>query len=119
MKTLDRIRQAASKTGATLASFIKVALMSRRPSPRSRENRDTIIIMGNGPSLRYAMEHDMDVLLSYPRLAVNLSALAPEFRTLRPQNKSQIHPATMPSSSRRRQARYPRYGRRLAASTGR
>ncbi len=85
MKTLDRIRQAASKTGATLASFIKVALMSRRPSPRSRENRDTISIMGNGPSLRYAMEHDMDVLLSYPRLAVNLSALAPEFRTLRPQ----------------------------------
>lgn len=85
MKTLDRIRQAASKTGATLASFIKVALMSRRPSPRSRENRDTIIIMGNGPSLRYAMEHDMDVLLSYPRLAVNLSALAPEFHTLRPQ----------------------------------
>lgn len=67
--------------------------MSRRPSPRSerderlklRDNRgDTIIIMGNGPSLRDAMQNDMDVLMAFPRLAVNLSALAPEFRTLRP-----------------------------------
>ena len=40
--------------------------------------------MGNGPSLREAMEQDRDVLMSYPRLAVNLSALTPDFRDLRP-----------------------------------
>lgn len=85
MKTLDRIQKGASQLGATLASLVKVALMSRRPTPRSKERKDTIIIMGNGPSLRDAMENDMDVLMAYPRLAVNLSALAPEFRKLRPQ----------------------------------
>lgn len=70
--------------GATLASFIKIPIMSRRPSPKSRDRKDTIIIMGNGPSLRDAMEQDRDVLMSYPRLAVNLSALTPDFRDLRP-----------------------------------
>lgn len=85
MKTLDRIQKIASQTGASLASLVKLVLMSRRPSPRCRDRKDTIIIMGNGPSLRDAMQNDMDVLMAYPRLAVNLSALAPEFRNLRPQ----------------------------------
>lgn len=85
MKTLDSIQKFASQAGASLASLIKLVLMSRLPSPRCSEKKDTIIIMGNGPSLRDAMQNDMDVLMSYPRLAVNLSALAPEFHTLRPQ----------------------------------
>lgn len=85
MKTLDKIQKCASQTGASLASLAKLVLMSRRPSPRCSEKKDTIIIMGNGPSLRDAMQNDMDVLMAYPRLAVNLSALAPEFRNLRPQ----------------------------------
>lgn len=81
---LNKIQSAAGKLGATLASFIKIPIMSRRPSPKSRDRKDTIIIMGNGPSLRDAMEQDRDVLMSYPRLAVNLSALTPDFRDLRP-----------------------------------
>lgn len=81
---LNKIQSAAGKLGATLASFIKIPIMSRRPSPKSRDRKDTIIIMGNGPSLRDAMEQDRDVLMAYPRLAVNLSALTPDFRDLRP-----------------------------------
>ena len=81
---LNKIQSASGKLGATLASFIKIPIMSRRPSPKSRDRKDTIIIMGNGPSLRDAMEQDRDVLMSYPRLAVNLSALTPDFRDLRP-----------------------------------
>lgn len=81
---LNKIQSAAGKLGASLASFIKIPIMSRRPSPKSRDRKDTIIIMGNGPSLRDAMEQDRDVLMSYPRLAVNLSALTPDFRDLRP-----------------------------------
>ncbi len=80
---LNKIQSASGKLGATLASFIKIPIMSRRPSPKSRDRKDTIIIMGNGPSLRDAMEQDRDVLMSYPRLAVNLSALTPDFRDLR------------------------------------
>ena len=81
---LNKIQSASGKLGATLASFIKIPIMSRRPSPKSRDRKDTIIIMGNGPSLRDAMEQDRDVLMSDPRLAVNLSALTPDFRDLRP-----------------------------------
>lgn len=81
---LNKIQSASGKLGATLASFIKIPIMSRRPSPKSRDRKDTIIIMGNGPSLRDAMEQDRDVLMAYPRLAVNLSALTPDIRDLRP-----------------------------------
>lgn len=84
MKTIDKIQKGMGQLGATLASLVKIPLMSRRPSPRSREEKDTIIVMGNGPSLRDAMTDHRDVLMAYPRLAVNLSALAPEFRELRP-----------------------------------
>ena len=84
MKTVDRIQKGMGQFGASLASLVKIALMSRRPTRREREAKDTIIVMGNGPSLRDAMQNDMDVLMAYPRLAVNLSALAPEFRELRP-----------------------------------
>lgn len=84
MRLFDRIQKGMASTGATLATLVKLPLMSRRPSPKNRDKKDTIIIMGNGPSLRDAMERNLDVLLSYPRMAVNLSALAPEFRMLRP-----------------------------------
>ena len=84
MKMLEKIQRGLTECGDTLASLVKIVLMSRRPSPRSRDEKGTVIVMGNGPSLRTAMEEDMDVLMAYPRLAVNLSALAPEFRQLRP-----------------------------------
>lgn len=85
MKTLEKIQKGLGTAAATLATFVKIALMSRRPTPRSRDVKDTIIIMGNGPSLRDAMENDMEVLMAYPRMAVNFSALAPAFRRLCPQ----------------------------------
>lgn len=84
MKTADKIMAAAGLLASSLASLVKIPLMSRRPSPCVRQSRDTVIIMGNGPSLREAMAEHSGVLASYPLMAVNLSALAPEFRTLRP-----------------------------------
>lgn len=84
MKFADKLKNALSQAGASIATLIKIPLMSRRPTPRCRDQKDTIIIMGNGPSLRDAMENDFDVLKAFPRMAVNLSALAPEFRTLKP-----------------------------------
>lgn len=84
MKILEKLQRGMGKTAASLASLVKIVLMSRRPTRRSDDRKDTIIIMGNGPSLRDAMERDMDVLKSFPRMAVNLSALAPEFGELRP-----------------------------------
>lgn len=60
--------------------------MSGRPTPRPRDKAaGTAIVMGNGPSLRDAIEKHKDVLMRYPRLAVNLSALTPDFHDLKPQ----------------------------------
>lgn len=81
---VDKIQKAVSAATATLASLVKMALWSRRPSPRARGARDTIIIMGNGPSLRDAIDNNLETLKAFPRMAVNLSALAPEFTELRP-----------------------------------
>lgn len=85
MKTLEKVQEFFTRFGQTLASLVKVPLMSGRASVRSKEDKGTVIVMGNGPSLRTAMEEDMDTLMKYPRLAVNLSALTPDFTTLRPQ----------------------------------
>lgn len=82
---LDNISEFASKTGATLASLIKIPLMSKGASPASQEgSRHELIILGNGPSLRSTIENDLDWLLSHPLMCVNFAANSPEFRRLRP-----------------------------------
>lgn len=85
MKITDKIQKGLSDATASAASLIKIGLMSGRPSPKCKDNKGTIIIMGNGPSLRDAIENDWDTLMSFPRMAVNLSALSPEFTKLKPQ----------------------------------
>lgn len=86
MSILNKIQSAIGQLGASVASLIKVALWSGKPSPAAKESRtDTLIVMGNGPSLRTAIERHRDVLMAHPRLGVNLSALTPDFKELRPQ----------------------------------
>lgn len=85
MKLTDKIQTFCKSLSDSVATLIKIPLMSRRPSPRSHDAKDTIIIMGNGPSLRTALEENLPALMAHPRMAVNLSALAPEFSSLRPQ----------------------------------
>lgn len=45
---------------------------------------ESIIIMGNGPSLSETISRHSGILLSHPLLAVNFAANAPEFFTLKP-----------------------------------
>lgn len=86
MKGADKLKSIMGRTMASAASLIKVGLMSGRPSPVAEPlSKDTIIIMGNGPSLRAAIDSELDALMRHPRMAVNLSALAPDFKLLRPQ----------------------------------
>lgn len=81
----DSISRSCKNLASSLASLIKVPLMSGRPSPGMPERPGTVIIMGNGPSLRDAIDNHSDILMAYPRLAVNLSALTPDFKVLRPE----------------------------------
>lgn len=85
MKTLEKIQRGCAAATGSLASLLKVALMSRRPSAKG-ESKDgsTLVIMGNGPSLREAMEKDADVLAANELMSVNFAPLTPEFFQFRP-----------------------------------
>lgn len=85
MKKIDKLQKVASNLTSTLASWLKVALLSRKPSKLNSKNLGTIIVMGNGPSLREAMTENNEVLKKYPLLAVNFSAITPEFKEYRPE----------------------------------
>lgn len=85
MSALKKLTEGLQAITAGGASWLKAALLSRRPAPRGHRSADEeLVILGNGPSLRHALEHDMEALMSRCRLAVNFAANAPEFTSLRP-----------------------------------
>lgn len=68
-----------------MAALAKTILKSRRPSPAGRPRQDSIIVMGNGPSLRQAIDNHSGWLHDNTLMAVNFAANAAEFFSLRPQ----------------------------------
>lgn len=81
----DKISSVSSKLGASLASILKVMLLSKGASPGSDEGKGReLVIMGNGPSLRTTIDKEFDWLVSHDLMAVNFAALSPEFFRLRP-----------------------------------
>lgn len=80
----DGVSGFLTKTGASLASLVKVALMSRGASWKKNETGHALAILGNGPSLRHTLDTSLDQLLTYDLMAVNFAALAPDFLNLRP-----------------------------------
>lgn len=82
---LESISNSLSKTVASLASLIKVAIMSKGASPASNiGNGRSIVIMGNGPSLRETIDNHSDRLVTHDLMAVNFAAITPDFFFLRP-----------------------------------
>lgn len=70
----------------------KVALKSRSALRHPRGNTElphrpvggSVIVMGNGPSLRDVISEQREQLMQYTRMAVNFAANAPEFFELKP-----------------------------------
>lgn len=84
MKITDTISHLASASGATAKSLAKILLQSRK-TPSLKAESSTLIILGNGPSLRTNIEHDLPTLQSHPTLAVNFAANATaEYSSLHP-----------------------------------
>ena len=82
---LEKFKSLVGKTSASLSSLLKVMLMSRGASPSADNGKGrSIIILGNGPSLRKTLDLDIDRLLTYDMMAVNFAANTPEFFLLRP-----------------------------------
>ena len=74
-----------SNMSASIASLLKVTLLSKSASHSSDEGKGKeLIILGNGPSLRATIDNDLDTLLSHDLMAVNFAALTDDFLKLRP-----------------------------------
>lgn len=70
---------------ATMASLLKVALLSKAISASTKiEKGKEIIILGNGPSLRQTIDTEYDWLITHDLMAVNFAALTADFFKLRP-----------------------------------
>lgn len=81
---LENISRKMSTMAAFMASLLKVAVMSRKPSAASSPRERAIVVMGNGPSLRETIDNHSDWLHRHDLLAVNFAANTPDFFTLRP-----------------------------------
>lgn len=86
MKTAsDSFASLLGRAGDSLKSIVKLALKSRKSTvSKVASSDDSIIIMGNGPSLNDTIENSFDKLTTIPTLAVNFAANAPQFTQLRP-----------------------------------
>lgn len=82
----DKAGNLVANLGATLKALIKIAITPRGSIKRSyaTDASKSLIILGNGPSLRTNIDNDADLLAANHSLAVNFAANTPEFFTLRP-----------------------------------
>lgn len=82
---VDGIAGFAGKLGSSLASVVKVLLMSKGASMATNEGKGReLVILGNGPSLKTTIENDLRWLVERDMMAVNFAALSDEFFKLRP-----------------------------------
>lgn len=86
MKPTDRVAAAAASFGSTLATLAKVALRSRPVTPIANLLRSgSLVVMGNGPSLRHVLDEERHLLEGHDLMAVNFAPNTEEFFELRPQ----------------------------------
>lgn len=82
---MSAVTEFPSRLGSTLKSLVKIALQSRRPTVgRVAAPGESLIVMGNGPSLNDTMRDCAASLKANRLMAVNFAANAPQFYELRP-----------------------------------
>lgn len=80
----NKLSGAVSALAGSAKSMVKIALESRRCTiSKVAGPDDTLIVMGNGPSLSDTMHDYPDVLDRFPLLSVNFAANAEEFYRFR------------------------------------
>ncbi|MBD5290339.1 MAG: hypothetical protein HDS26_06615 [Bacteroides sp.] len=72
------------RIGEGIASLGKVMLMSGKPSAAGEPKDKPLVIMGNGPSLREALDYGRKILKQSDLLAVNFAPNSDEFFDFRP-----------------------------------
>ncbi len=87
MALLDKLSSFCSDLGSTMATCLRVILLSRRAkSPVRMSCERELVILGNGPSLRSLLDEHSDFLDGRDLMAVNFAANTPEFKLLKPQH---------------------------------
>lgn len=74
-----------TKTGQTIKGIVKIVAQSRCATLKPTAQNQSIIVMGNGPSLKDTIANQADVLAQHPLMAVNFAANAPQFADLKPE----------------------------------
>lgn len=113
---IKKIQTFLANSASSLATLLKIAILSRRPSPRAaRRPGSRIYILGNGPTLREVLDDPqaVGILRKADTLAVNLSILTPEIRDLRPAHYVLADPAFF---AREKKGRIPAVWEALAAT---
>lgn len=83
----EKFQKNLAKAGSSVASLVKVAVMSKgMSSGKPIDRKKEIVVMGNGPSLRTTIDEDSDWLLSHDLMSVNFAPNTPDFSRLRPQH---------------------------------
>lgn len=82
----SRLTGLADALGATVKSCLRLlpAITSRGPRGVAGAAGSTLLLLGNGPSLRRNLEEDMELLKGADTLAVNFFANSPEFCKVKP-----------------------------------
>lgn len=78
-----KIKEILNKTVSSAATLVKVTLRSR-PVAKCRKRDGTVVILGNGPSLRKTLDEEKDRLTGRDLMTVNFAANTEEFFQLRP-----------------------------------
>ncbi len=85
LKIAESLAGGCGKVAASVATLGKCLLLSRPVGRlKKQEKRDTLIIMGNGPSLRSTISEEGEALRQASLMAVNFAPNSPEFFSLRP-----------------------------------
>lgn len=78
----------------SVKSIVKILLESRKCTvTRVAQADESLVIMGNGPSLKQTIEHEVNKLAEHPLMAVNYAIRSDEFFELKPQYYTMIDPA--------------------------
>ncbi len=82
---LEKMSHWLGKLGQTLASIVKIMLLSRRATVKTLPSGCEIVVLGNGPSLNDTIANHSDFLDERMKMAVNFAANTPVFFQLRPE----------------------------------
>lgn len=90
---LQYVQKFCSSLADTLASMAKVAILSRPETVKAESGAASLVVLGNGPSLRTLLENNFSFLDGRDRMVVNFSSVSQDFVRIAPRYYLLMDPA--------------------------